>query len=417
MSLHRRVLFVLAAGIVAGSVGCTGIGARTPQGDILLPCEADTVEAVVPPAATFQKLLMQQAIDPVTAAAVVDAMKGVFNPRLLRAAQPYQVTRTLEGVFREFRYDIDPSKFLRVFRRADPAGGEAQYQAEVVSYPRTVQVVAASTEITKEHNSLSAAFDASGENLELALTLADIFGGEVDFNTELQRGDKFEVLFEKITRDGQFIGYGDVSAAILHRGSRTITAIRAQGPDGRFAYYDENGRSLRREVLKSPLAFIPRITSGFSANRKHPIYGFSRAHTGVDYAAPMGAKVLAIANGTVVSADWGGDGGNQVVLHHKGYDTFYLHLSAFAAGLRPGQEVRQGDVIGYVGMTGAATGPHLHYSVRRNGVFVNPVSARQHMPPGEPIPAAQLAAFQTTRTRVLAELSRRLSANSLSAEH
>lgn len=377
-----------------------------------LPREADTIADIVPQAATFESILRKNNVDYATAAAVADAVKAVFNPRQLRASQPYQLTRTLDGLFREFRYEIDTSKFLRVVRRATPDVPSPAFAVDVVSYPREVQVVAASAEITKARNSLSAAFDAEGENLELALILSDIFGGEVDFNSELQPGDKFQVLFERVTRDGQFVAYGDVSGAILHHGGRTITAIRAQGPDGRFAWYDENGRSMKREILKSPLRFNPRITSGFSMNRKHPIYGFSRAHLGVDYAAPMGSEVIAVSAGTVVSAGWAGDGGNQIELHHSvGYDTFYLHLSRFAAGLRPGQHVDQGTVIGYVGMTGAATGPHLDYRVRRGGVFVNPVSARQHMPPGAPIPDAMLSDFQATRARVLADLSRRLSAN------
>lgn len=420
MMARTGVLTVLLAGGLAGAAACTGLPrSTTVQGDIALAREANTIADLVPPAATLQTLLMRNSIDVGTATAIVDAMKGVFNPRALRAAQPYQLTRTLDGLFREFRYEIDTSKFLRVVRRGSPADPAPQYAVDVVSYPREVEVTAAVAQISKAHNSLSAAFDAAGENLELALVLSDIFGGEVDFNSELQPGDRFEVLFERITRDGQFVGYGDVSGAILHHGGRSITAIRAQGPDGRYAWYDENGRSMKREILKSPLRFNPKITSGFSMNRKHPIYGFSRAHLGVDYGAPMGAEVIAVSAGTVVSNEWAGDGGNQIVLHHStGYDTFYLHLSRFAAGLRPGQHVDQGQVIGYVGMTGAATGPHLDYRVRRNGVFINPVSARQRMPPGEPIPATMLAAFQESRTRVLADLNRRLAASSVrAAEH
>lgn len=386
---------------------------------MVLPREADTIADVVPQSATFESLLRKNNVDYATAAAVVDAVKSVFNPRQLRAAQPYQLTLTLNGLFREFRYEIDTSKFLRVVRRTSADVPTPEFAVDVVSYPREVQVVAASAEISKEHNSLIGAFDAEGENLELALILSDIFGGEVDFNSELQRGDKFEVLFERVLRDGQFVGYGDVSGAILHHGGRRITAIRAQGSDGRFAWYDENGRSMKREILKSPLRFNPRITSGFSMNRKHPIYGFSRAHLGVDYAAPMGSEVIAVSAGTVASAGWAGDGGNQIQLHHSaGYDTYYLHLSRFAPGLHPGQHVDQGTVIGYVGMTGAATGPHLDYRVLRNGVFVNPVSARQHMPPGAPIPTSMLADFQATRVRVLTDLTRRLSANlTRAAEH
>jgi hypothetical protein len=127
----------------------------------------------------------------------------VFNPRQLRADQPYQLSRSLDGLFREFRYEIDASKFLRVVRRAVGGDGQPQFAVEVVEYPRAVQLVATSAEISKEHNSLSSALDAAGENIQLALALSDIFGGEVDFNSDLQRGDRFEVLFERVMRDGQ----------------------------------------------------------------------------------------------------------------------------------------------------------------------------------------------------------------------
>lgn len=378
-----------------------------------LPREAETVADLVPQSATFESLLRKHNVDGQTTTAVVDAVKNVFNPRALRADQPYRLTRTLDGLFREFRYEIDASKFLRVVRRV-VGGGEAQPQfaVDVVEYPREVEMVAASAEISKTHNNLSAALDAEGENIQLALLLSDIFGGEVDFNSELQRGDRFEVLFERILRDGQFSGYGDVSGAILRHGGREITAIRAMGPDGTFAWYDAQGRSMKRQFLKSPLSFNPRITSGFSLSRKHPLYGFNRAHLGVDYGAPYGSPVVAVSSGAVVSAGWAGDGGNQVAIHHSGgYDTYYLHLSAFGPGIVPGAHVEQGELIGRVGSTGASTGPHLDFRIRRNGTFVNPVLERQRMPPGEPIPASMLADFQTTRNRIIADLSRRLSAH------
>lgn len=422
MSLRTGVLIVAAAGLLAGLTACTSAHRpRTARGDVALPREADTVADVVPRDATFESLLRKNNVDGATAMAVVDAVKNVFNPRQLRAAQPYQLTRTLDGLFREFRYEIDGAKFLRVVRRA--VGGEAQpeYAVDVVEIPREVQVVAASAEISSEHNSLSAALDAEGENIQLALALSEIFGGEVDFNSDLQRGDRFDVLFERVMRDGQFAGYGDVSGAVLHHGGRDITAIRAQGPDGKFAWYDDQGRSLKRMFLKSPLAFIPgpRVTSGFSLSRKHPLFGFNRAHLGVDYGAPYGSPVVAVSPGTIVSADWAGEGGREVHIRHGGgYETYYLHLSAFAPGIRPGVHVEQGELIGRVGATGAATGPHLDFRIRRGGTFVNPVLERQRMPPGEPIPASMLAAFKVARDRVLADLGRRLSANlTRAAEH
>jgi murein DD-endopeptidase MepM/ murein hydrolase activator NlpD len=402
---------VLTAGLVAGAAACTSRAAGPEGRDILLPRENDTVTGVVPANSTFDTLLRKQNLDDATTRDVVSAIAPAFNPRALKASQPFWVIRTLDGQFREFRYEIDATKYLRVMRAPGGPNEETPYVADVVAYPREVQTVAASAEISAEHNSLIGAFEAGGENIQLPLLLSEVFGGIIDFNADLQRGDRFEVLFDRVLRDGEFVAYGDVSAALLHHGGKTFTAIRAKGPDGKFAWYDENGRSTKRQFLASPLKFNPRITSGFSLNRKHPIYGFSRAHLGVDYGAPYGSEVRAASNGTVVSAGWAGDGGNQIRIRHSGgYETFYLHLSKFASGIRAGAAVTQGQPIGYVGATGAATGPHLDYRIRRNGVFVNPILERQRMPPGEPIPASLLDAFQRERDRVLSELRRRLSA-------
>ena len=394
------------AGLAAGTLACAGGDARASRGDILLRKEHETIAAVVPPNATFDSLLRAQKLDEATTQAVVSTLRSAFNPRSLRADQPYWLIKTLDGAFREFRYEIDPTRFLRVSRTAD--AGE-QYEVNVIEYPRDVEEAAISAEISKDNNSLSAALDAEGENIQLALMLSEVFGGIIDFNSDLQRGDRFDVLFERVLRDGEVTGYGDMSAALLHHGGKTFTAIRAQGPDGKFAWYDENGRSTKRQFLASPLKFNPRITSGFSRNRKHPIYGFSRAHLGVDYGAPYGSEVRAVSNGTVLSAGWAGDGGNQIRLKHAGgYETYYLHLSRFAPGVRAGAVVTQGDVIGYVGATGAATGAHLDYRIRRNGVFVNPILERQRMPPGEPIPPSLIDAFMRDRDRALADLNQRL---------
>jgi murein DD-endopeptidase MepM/ murein hydrolase activator NlpD len=405
---------VLASGLAAGAAACTGSAAAVVDRDIVLPKERDTIEAVVPANATFDSLLRTQNVDETTTAAVVASLKTAFNPRALKTSQPYWLVRTLDGQFREFRYEIDATKYLRVAH----AAADAPYSAEIVAYPREIETVAASAEISQEHNSLIGAFEAAGENIQLPLLLSEVFGGIVDFNSDLQRGDRFDVLYDRVTRDGEFTAYGDLSAAVLHHGGKTFTAIRAKGPDGKFAWYDENGRSTKRQFLASPLKFVPRVTSGFSLNRKHPIYGISRAHLGVDYGAPYGAPVLAVTAGTVLSAGPAGDGGNQIHLRHAGgYETYYLHLSRFAAGVRAGAHVDQGEVIGYVGATGAATGPHLDFRIKRNGVFVNPVLERQRMPPGDPIPPSLFDAFVRDRDRVLADLQRRLSANQSRAHH
>ena len=195
------------------------------------------------------------------------------------------------------------------------------------------------------------------------MALADIFSGQIDFDSDLQPGDRFEVLLEKSSREGQFAGYGPILAARFSADGREHQAFRWANPDSaRAAYYDASGRSLKRFMLRSPLKFEPRITSGFSRRRLHPVFRTFRAHPGIDYGAPAGAPVVAVSSGTVVSAGWAGGGGKQVHLRHgDGYETFYLHLSAFGAGIRAGARVDQGQVIGRVGSTGTATGPHLDY--------------------------------------------------------
>jgi murein DD-endopeptidase MepM/ murein hydrolase activator NlpD len=246
--------------------------------------------------------------------------------------------------------------------------------------------------------------------VQLAIALADIFSGQLDFNTDLQPGDSFELLVEKSTRDGQFAGYGHIVGARFSNEGTVHQAFRWTNPDTRKAgYYDENGRSLKRFFLRSPLRFEPRVTSGFSQRRFHPVHRTYRAHLGVDYGAPHGSQVVAVSSGTVVSAGWAGGGGNQVRIRHAGgYESYYLHLSAFGKGIRAGAHVDQGQVIGRVGSTGTATGPHLDYRLRKNGVFVNPLAEHRRLPPGDPIPALHLAAFGSERDGTLQQISDKL---------
>lgn len=417
MLLQRSIAALSLLAVLTAGAGCAVNGPAPERRDILLSPDGHTVSGTVPQDATLETILRSHDVDAVTAAALVSAMAPVFNPKQLRAEQRYEVTRADDGQLRELRYEIDATKYLRVMRADGPEGPE--FTVKVQEYPREVQVSVASASLSKTRNSLSAALDAEGENIQLALLLWDVFGGLLDFNSDLQPGDRFDVMFDKIYRDGEFIGYGDARAATMLHAGKTITAVRVQGPDGKYAWYDSEGRSMRRQFLASPLEFNPRITSRFSMNRKHPVYGFSRAHLGVDYAAPTGSRVLAVSPGTVVSAGWSGDSGIMVHLRHStGYETYYLHLSKIAAGVVPGAHVDQKDVIGYVGATGAATGPHLDFRIRRSGVFVNPVLERQRMPPGEPIPPSMLAAFQVTRDQVLAELTRHLASHTTRAsEH
>jgi len=374
---------------------------RLPHPDVRLGVESETVEAFVPRNATLDSLLRAQHVPQALVTNAVDAARAVFDPRQIRSGRPYRLVRSVDGLLREFVYEIDADRFLRVFAgdRAHPDS----LAAEVRPFDKQIEVAAIDARIDRQSPSLIAAIERAGENIQLALELADIFGGQLDFNSELQPGDSFRVLFEKTTREGQFSSYGAIAGASLVVGGRALQAFRWADPaTGKASYYDQNGRSLKRFFLKSPLKFEPRITSRFSHSRLHPIDHVYKAHLGVDYGAPAGSAVVAVAAGTVVSSAYSGAGGNMVHLKHAGgFETYYLHLSSFGTGIHAGAHVAQGQLVGRVGMTGSATGPHLDYRLKRNGVFVNPVSFHARQEPGEPIAAAQLAAFASARDATL----------------
>jgi murein DD-endopeptidase MepM/ murein hydrolase activator NlpD len=228
----------------------------------------------------------------------------------------------------------------------------------------------------------------------LALDLADVYAWDVDFNTEIQRGDSFRVVVEKLSLDGAFARYGRILAAELVRGDRVLRAYRHEGAAG-SGYYDAEGRPLRKAFLRSPLRFT-RISSRFSASRLHPALQVRRAHLGFDYAAPAGTPVSAAADGLVTAAGWMGGYGRTVRLRHaNGYETLYGHLSR--VDVRPGQRVAQGTRLGAVGSTGLSTGPHLDYRMSRDGRFVDPL--RLEAPPAEPIAGAERSAFAETLRR------------------
>ena len=387
---------------------------RIARGDIQLPREFDRIEALIPRHATLDSLLRAHHLSEELVVEAVTAARRVFDPRQIRAGRKYRLEVTLDGLLREFIYEIDTDRFLRIVGNEGPTSSlrdsvrtpSLRSVAEVVPFEKQTELAAVDARLGGDTTSLIGAITGSGETIALALELADIFGGQVDFNNDLQPGDSFQVLFEKATRDGAFSNYGAVLAASITVDGRQMQAFRWTDPaTGKSAYYDENGRSLKRFFLKSPLKFEPRITSRFSMRRFHPVDKVFRAHLGVDYGAPTGSAVVAVAGGVVVSARYSGAGGNTVQLKHPGgFETYYLHLSAFGPGIRAGVHVNQGQLIGRVGSTGSATGPHLDYRLKRGGTFVNPVSIHSRQAPGEPIPPAQLARFTASRDDVLARM-------------
>jgi murein DD-endopeptidase MepM/ murein hydrolase activator NlpD len=413
MRTHIAAVVCLACLAASCSTPLGGPGRGNPNRgrDLVLPRERETIEARVPQNATFETILRQQQMPATVTSSLVDEIRKVFNPKELRANQPYRVVKSLDGLIREFQYDIDADRFLRVVLHKTDPGAAPAFDVNVEAYPKTVEIDAATADISKAHPSLIGALDVAGENVQLALALADVFGGEVDFNADLRQGDHVEALFERVKRDGEFAGYGSLNAAVIRNEGRTITAIRYPGPDGKPGWYDANGKSLKRQFLRSPLRFdpSPQVTSGFTYRRLHPIYGDVREHLGVDYAAGYGAPVVAIATGTVEIAGMNGDAGRMVQLRHTGgYESVYMHLSAFAPGISPGARVEQGQLIGRVGASGAATGPHLDFRIKKNGSYVNPLIEQRRTPQGDPIAASAMEAFTRERDRAMAELAAKL---------
>ncbi len=364
--------------------------------DVLLPRDSDIISAVVPNGTTVAGMLGKHLLPESELSALVQAVTSSFDVRKLRAGNIYKLDRLFDGRIRSFEYEIDPTRALRASRRD---GDIALFEAEVVELPRTTTSVVVEGRIDREAPSISESLERAGERLDLALSLADIFGGEIDFNSGLQPGDTFRVVVEKSVReDGVFVGYGPVQAAEFLNDGRTLTAMRFLLPTGKPGYFDQHGLSLTRFFLKSPLKFEPRITSRFSRSRMHPVLQYARAHNGVDYGAPSGAPIVSVSSGVVTFAGWTSGGGRTVrVKHASGYESEYMHMSAIASAIHPGARVGQGEVVGNVGMTGTATGPHLHYGLRRNGAYVNPVTEHQNLPPGEPVPTAMRAAFDAER--------------------
>ena len=272
-------------------------------------------------------------------------------------------------------------------------------EAIVLHFADSIQVEKQVKEIIHKERSAQAVIESSlwnamvGNNLpiELALELSEIYAWTIDF-FGLQKGDSIRVYYDEQYVDTTRIGIGRIYAAEFYHGKVWQEAYWFEAENTRN-YYDSKGNSMRKAFLKAPLSY-KRISSGFTYKRLHPVHKVYKPHTGVDYAAPMGTPVMTIGDGTVIQREYRGGGGNTVKIKHNAtYTTAYLHLSKFADGLKVGQHVKQGQVIGYVGSTGTSTGPHLDFRVWKNGTPIDPL--KMDSPPAEPIPAQLKDTFNT----------------------
>ena len=317
--------------------------------------------------------------------------KDVFDVRQIQQGKQYMAFYQADTLLEYFVYEQSRTRAV-VFHMKDSLHVEKQ-QKEI----RVVHKTASAT----IQSSLWSAFTSQGVNPQLALELSEIYQWTVDF-FGLQRGDKFDVVFDEEFVDDESIGIGTIYAARCQHGGATIYAYNFEHGNDCHGYFDENGKSLRKTFLKAPLNF-KRISSTFTYARKHPIYKTVRPHTGVDYAAPMGTPVVALGDGTVTEKGYKGGGGNTIKIRHNAtYTTAYLHLSKYGKGIEVGKHVQQGQVIGYVGSTGASTGPHLDFRVWKNGTPINPLTMES--PSADPVPTRFKAEYDSIVTAYNKEL-------------
>ncbi len=356
----------------------------------------DTVEFIVRRNDTLDRIFRQLKLS-LTDLANIRGLPGV-RESLDRLHPGDKITLVHdEGLLQALTRRISETEVLKVTR------GESGFAAEVLATPLETREAYATGTID---SSLFVAARAAGVSPEIILALAnDIFGWDIDFALDIRAGDRFAVVYEQKFRDGEYIGDGRVLAADFTNNGKTYRAIYFESADSKVAdYFAPDGRSMRRQFLRAPLDFT-RISSNFNPRRRHPILNTIRAHKGVDYAAATGTVIKAAGDGKVEFVGTKGGYGRVVILEHGGgISTLYGHMSRFAKGLRRGQRVKQGMTIGYVGSSGAATGPHLHYEYRVNGVHKNPRTVP--LPDAAPIPDTYRAEFETRARQVLASLDR-----------
>ncbi len=353
---------------------------------------AQTIDVIVSHHDTLDRIFRRLKLD------LSDLASLRSLPGLKKALDQLRPGEALHLVHRDgslfgFERQLSPSETLKVVR--DKSG----FRSKVLENPleRRERTVHGAID-----SSLFEAVAKAGGHDQTALALANIFGWDIDFVLDIQPGDSFTVTYEEISQDGKYIKDGPVGAALFINRGREYRAVRYVDPTGAAHYYTPEGLSMQRAFLRTPVEFT-RVSSRFNPNRHHPILNRIRAHRGVDYAAPMGTPVRAAGDGRVIFAGRKGGYGNVVeIAHSRGIVTLYGHLSRFAKGTHAGRRVTQGSVIAYVGMSGLATGPHLHYEYRVNGVYKNPQTVS--LPSAAPIDPAWRADFEARAALLLATL-------------
>ena len=345
---------------------------------------------------TLGKILARYGVSATTVDKLDKAAKDVFPLRQIRAEKPYAAFLTNDSIgtprLDYFVYEKDLVEYVVFgFKNDSITINKGQKDVTIRRQRRSSTI----------ESSLWGAIMRDSLPYSLAAEMEDIYQWTIDF-FGIQKGDHFTVIYDEKLIDTTHVGIGRIWGAKFTCGEKEIYAIPFK-QNGKIQYWEYNGASLRKQLLKAPLKFT-RISSRFSRARLHPVHRVYRPHLGVDYAAPTGTPVHAVADGVVTFKGWGGGGGNTLKIKHAGnLVTGYLHLSKFAKGINQGTRVSQGQLIGYVGSTGTSTGPHLDYRIWKNGANIDPLKVPQE--PAEPIAKQNEEAFKAIRDRIVAELN------------
>ncbi len=333
---------------------------------------------------SVHQALMAAKVDPTVIHEVVQVTKPVFDLRHVQPGTRFVISKEVNGDLRRITFDISPLQRLEIDY------SHKEWTSEIIDVDTTKKLVHFGGVI---QDSLWNSAVEQGLSHEVIVGFAEVFGWQVDFSREVRKGDIWKFTVEKLFAEGRPVGWGNIVYAEYKNGPELYKAYYYQNKaTGTRGYFEENGESLRKVFLKSPIKF-GRITSRFSRRRFHPIHRRYKAHNGVDYGAPRGTPIRAVGDGRIVKIGRYGGSGKMIVLDHvAGYRTKYLHMSRFKRGLRRGSKVLQGDIIGYVGATGYATGPHLHFEMSKHRRLMDPLKV--NLPAADPVPKAALAHFK-----------------------
>ena len=384
---------VYPAGTSAPVAGTAARSANAAASAAQQTTAASTIEVVVGRNDTLDAIFRRMALDPADLAAIRQLPGIRQSLDFLKPGDSIKLTHR-DGAVRELSRQVSDTETLHVVR--DQAG----FAAQMTQNPLETRIRTATATID---SSLFQAAESARISDAVALKLANVFAWDIDFVLDIREGDRFTVVYQQIYQDGRYLRDGEVLAAEFVNGGKVYRALRYVNESGATGYYTPDGKPMRKAFLRAPVDFT-RVSSGFNPHRLHPILNLIRGHMGTDYAAPIGTPVHAAGDGRVSFEGVRGGYGNAIMLSHSnGICTLYGHLSRFARNVHLGTHVQQGEVIGYVGMTGLATGPHLHYEYLVDGVHKDPQTVK--LPGAEPLPPEAIARFRIETAPYLADLS------------